>query len=705
VKISSRWVSTIAIAAAAVLLVIVLGSIALRMGRLTARIERLQDGIGTEVEGQNRLTQQLEANQRQSTRHLQQVRELLNLSPGSYRFPDDDASSTGEGATEAGGQTGEGARPGLSPELFFSAVDRIQEEREYEQLEAALATALPQTIGSALPGRLTVRSAGRLRWNIEERGESVVTVATDGEEWVISSLNGTESRIDTNGNASDESTLAAVADEARERYATVEEERASYRTAVAELRGLVGSEDFRALLDEAQLVAATPRETDGATVFSFRTSQTRHEAFTMTVRRHPSEITVDETPADDVAHSQNLLRERVRESDPRTAAQRATEASIRRVREMAENESFQDYLATRNLRLSTELRESIDFFYFDLESTASESGSGPRYGAFAIQKNLGTVYITNAQDVVITRLTRVQEEAFSELAAETLSARSRELPSDFPPGFRAGGGDSQGTSIVLVGTHEQQADAIILVHLRPDRTISMINIPRDIWWKSRKLGHHAEVYGVAHMVDEIAEMTSVDVDGWVSVDMYAFIEVVDILGGIEVTLDEPLIDPTYRVREAGEWQTLNYEAGTHQLGGVEALRIARSRHTSNDFERALRQQRILAALRDRVNDLHAGNLDRVYEIIETMYRHVDTSYTMWELAQFFLGYRSAEIANRAGLTFDNVLYNTWSNLHLQGIAPEDAAELWDEDANPGQWILLPREDDWNAIAWFVEQNL
>jgi polyisoprenyl-teichoic acid--peptidoglycan teichoic acid transferase len=185
------------------------------------------------------------------------------------------------------------------------------------------------------------------------------------------------------------------------------------------------------------------------------------------------------------------------------------------------------------------------------------------------------------------------------------------------------------------------------------------------------------------------------------VDMYAFIEIVDILGGIDVTLDEPLVDPTYRVRENGQWGTLYYETGTHHLGGVAALRLARSRHTSNDFERALRQQKILAALRERINSLHAGDLDRVYGIIETLGQYVDSSYSLWQLTQFFLAYRNAEIVNRTGLTFDNVLYSTYSNVHLQGL---DFDEI-DDDFVTGEWILLPRGDDWSVIPWFVEENI
>lgn len=202
-------------------------------------------------------------------------------------------------------------------------------------------------------------------------------------------------------------------------------------------------------------------------------------------------------------------------------------------------------------------------------------------------------------------------------------------------------------------------------------------------------------------MDQVEAILARPIDGWVRIDMYAFIEVVDILGGIEVTLEEPLIDPTYRVREEGEWRTLNYAAGTHQLGGVEALRLARSRHTSNDFERAMRQQQILDALRQRLNELNAGSLDRVYQLMETVGDYVDSSFSVWELAQFYLAYRSAPIVNRTGMTFDNVLYNTWSNLYLQGLERSEV----DESFFLGEWILLPRDDNWSVIPWFVEQNI
>ena len=249
----------------------------------------------------------------------------------------------------------------------------------------------------------------------------------------------------------------------------------------------------------------------------------------------------------------------------------------------------------------TEPRETLDFFLFDLIRS-----DGTRFGSFGVQKGRGEIYLMDADEIVITSLDNAPRSPIEDARAVADSGADTTLPDEFPPGFQAR--TAEGTNIVLFGTHENKADTIMLVHLSPQKTISMISIPRDIWWQQRKLNYYYEVYGSDALVAELSEMIAQPIDGWISVDMYAFIEVVDVLGGIEVTLDEPLIDPTYRVRDDGQWSTLYYDAGTHHLTGVESLRLARSRHTSNDFERAARQQMILAALRARSTNCTPGTL-------------------------------------------------------------------------------------------------
>jgi len=702
---------------AIVVALVPLVSLAVQVGRLNDQVTALNTGVTTEIERQNQLTQQLEANQRQATRHLREVRELLNLSPGAYRFPDA-ASDTGASDTGADPTTGNEAAAGagatgdtgsgeVPEQRFFDAVDRIAAEAELESLEATLVDRVPRIVGEALPDGAALRSLGRMRWEIRDGDRSVATLYAGRDRWTLVPEAGTRETVEADAaSVADEATLQRVAATATEAVETHRTATAAFRGAAQELREHVSTPAFQDAVDAAQLVVVAPRVGDPPYSVSFRTTLTGDTAFSVSVSSAPLRISVDDASFDETAPAIDALDERVRASDPRTAAQRATEAAIERVRSLADDPAFEAFLDERGLRMATDLRESLDFFYLDLVYREGPR-SGERYGAFAVQKRLGRLYITDAQDVVITTLARAGENPLAALqpppatTAESGATGDRSLPESFPPGFRGGRAETTGTNILLVGTHEQRADAMILAHLSPEKTISMISIPRDLWWQGRKLSYHAEVYGLEHLVAQIQEITAQEIDGWIAVDMYAFIEVVDLLGGVDVTLDEPLIDPTYRVRDAGEWSTLYYEAGTHHLGGVEALRLARSRHTSNDFERAQRQQMILSALRARLNELNAGDLDRVYQLIGTMAEYVTTSYSVWEIAQFYLGYRNAEIVNRTGLTFDNVLYNTWSNLYIQGL---DRSAV-DDDFYLGQWILLPRDDNWNVIPWFIENNI
>jgi anionic cell wall polymer biosynthesis LytR-Cps2A-Psr (LCP) family protein len=75
-----------------------------------------------------------------------------------------------------------------------------------------------------------------------------------------------------------------------------------------------------------------------------------------------------------------------------------------------------------------------------------------------------------------------------------------------------------------------------------------------------------------------------------------------VIGGIDVTLDYTIDDPIYPDLYYG-YDPLYMPPGDYHLNGYEALRFARTRHGSSDFERALRQQQVLNAIRDRILSL------------------------------------------------------------------------------------------------------
>ncbi len=683
---------------------IVLG---LRVGRLTRRVDAFTETVAAEVETQHRRTTLLEANQRQATGHLAEVRELLNLSPGRYRFelPGRAAHATTSPPSDAAPSSTVVEAEEHVP-LFFAAIDRIAEEAALQDFERRIVDELPGRLEPILTDAHRLRYVGRLHWWILSAGasassEPIVTVTATPERWSISSPSGIARHIEADP-AVRPATPDAVLTEVSSRINREARDNRLFERARIEVPATLRENDavLDALARRELAIGAVTTDGDGIRI-PIRAALTAEEVFAVEVRRKPFTVTVDTVETTDLGTVSSLVVRRLDRVDARTADRQSVESAIASIREIADDRGFSEFLASRNLRLVEELRDGLDFFYFDIVYD-----DATRYGSFAVQKELGEIYVTDGDGVVLTTLTRVGDDPAALLggigaAEDSAAGTSRELPDAFPPGFRGGRAESDGTNILLVGVHENKADSIMFVHLSPEREVSMISIPRDIWWGGRKLGYHNEVHGTRHLALQVEEITGQTIDGWIAIDMYAFIEVVDLLGGIEVTLAEPLVDPTYRVREAGRWSTLFYEAGTHRLGGVEALRLARSRHTSNDFERSYRQQLILEALRTRLNELNAGDLDRVYELIGTAAEYVSSSYTNWELAQFYLAYRNARIVNRTGLTFDNVLYNTWSNLYLQSLEREEV----DDEFYLGAWILLPRGDDWNVIAWFVEENL
>ena len=201
------------------------------------------------------------------------------------------------------------------------------------------------------------------------------------------------------------------------------------------------------------------------------------------------------------------------------------------------------------------------------------------------------------------------------------------------------------------------------------------------------------------MAKDISEITSLNIEKYAVIDMYAFIEAVDILDGIDITLHEDLIDPTMRVKDNGREGTLYYKKGTHHLNGLEALRIARARHYSSDFGRSEKQQQILSALKEKAGELNIGNMGKIYDLIITLLRYLDTNLTTLEIADLLRKYADAAISSQIVLDTSNVLYHTYSNLYY---LDKEADEV-DENFYKGAWILLPQENDWNIIRWFVRR--
>jgi anionic cell wall polymer biosynthesis LytR-Cps2A-Psr (LCP) family protein len=71
-------------------------------------------------------------------------------------------------------------------------------------------------------------------------------------------------------------------------------------------------------------------------------------------------------------------------------------------------------------------------------------------------------------------------------------------------------------------------------------------------------------------------------------------------------VDNPsaILDREYPDNNWG-YQTFRLPAGKQTLDGATALKFVRSRHSTSDFDRSLRQQLVIAAIKDKLFSLDA----------------------------------------------------------------------------------------------------
>jgi len=245
------------------------------------------------------------------------------------------------------------------------------------------------------------------------------------------------------------------------------------------------------------------------------------------------------------------------------------------------------------------------------------------------------------------------------------------------------------------------------------RKITMVSIPRDLYYNGRKINAVYYFYGMEELKRALSIVTGYKIDKFVLIDMYSFIDVIDLIGGIDVHLDQPVIDPTYKTFDGGQWGTLYYRAGDYHLSGKQALRLARTRHTSSDFARAERQQMILGALQKKARDFGFGDAAGLTKIAETVISKTETDISLAEVISYYFRYQSFDISRGHVLSSGNVLESKYTGDLKKaeqdcgaqtGTQEEDIAKKAEcEKILKGEYILQPRNNNWNSVRWYFRQ--
>lgn len=238
---------------------------------------------------------------------------------------------------------------------------------------------------------------------------------------------------------------------------------------------------------------------------------------------------------------------------------------------------------------------------------------------------------------------------------------------------------------LIVGHNGHLADTIILAAADlPSRKINLINIPRDLFVNGRKINEYLSLYGVDTLVSEVETVTGVKLDGYITFNFRAFENVIDALGGIEIYVDKAIYDSAYPDGKGG-YITYSVQTGATDMNGVEALKYARSRHSTSDFDRSRRQQQIIEAVKEKILTLGLlGNLAEIQKIFDVLKNDIETNISLYDAVSYMLQLKDFKIETGNIISTANLFYST-TNIS-------------------GQYILLPRSGDFREIKEYVRRK-
>lgn len=198
-------------------------------------------------------------------------------------------------------------------------------------------------------------------------------------------------------------------------------------------------------------------------------------------------------------------------------------------------------------------------------------------------------------------------------------------PNEEDPNSKLNGDILSGSriNILLLGSDTDQkfqgqylAQTDIIVTIDPNsKTVGMLSIPRDFYVNVPGSGMHKldEAFGLGGVA--LSRLT-IEQDFGIPINYYAwvgldgFIKVIDEVDGVDVDVSHPIVDDSYpddvgtHANDPYAFKRLYIPPGPQHLTGEEALEYVRSRHADlvGDFGRSARQQQVLGALRNKLEN-------------------------------------------------------------------------------------------------------
>ena len=237
-----------------------------------------------------------------------------------------------------------------------------------------------------------------------------------------------------------------------------------------------------------------------------------------------------------------------------------------------------------------------------------------------------------------------------------------------------GGGNHDGVNLT---------DTIIFANINEGKNkVSLTSIPRDLWIPSlnRRVKKINEAYaegeskrkggGLVEAEAVVGKVTGQHIDYAIRIDFSGFVKAVDILGGLDINVENTLDDYTYPISGAEDdscgftdeeindfvatasakedllqekfscrYKHLHFDKGLTHMDGETALEYVRSRHAvgveGNDFARSKRQQNVITAFKNKIFSAETIiNPSKIIDLYNVIKESIDTDIIADEFDDF-----------------------------------------------------------------------
>lgn len=210
-------------------------------------------------------------------------------------------------------------------------------------------------------------------------------------------------------------------------------------------------------------------------------------------------------------------------------------------------------------------------------------------------------------------------------------------------------GEGNRSDMIIVASLNNETKEIKLASVYRD---TLLNLSEGTYQKCNA----AYSYGGPTMAINMLNMNlDLDIEDYVTVDFGAISDMIDQLGGVEITIKDEELEAfnkyvTETARVAGKEAHKIDKAGTYLMDGPQATTYARIRSTAGgDFTRTERQRIVIEKA---VEKIQKADLLTINSIINKVFPQISTSFTLQEILYYAQAYSQYKLVDNTGFPFE-----------------------------------------------------